>query len=231
MIASFFSYISGEKQRNVMRNDVPALPHRFPSSHARGLQGQSQSQCGKTHPSRYACRLGVDGCLPLGRHFSRFAHGVPGTLRAWAPPLGGFADVTRSSRTECGIGAGRATSTILESRCDSSPVARALGRGCKGGAQALTRWDAGLCPPLENRSLGAAISPGGEIFRRLPPVPESIAGAMPSMTTAARRLPNNRQPLPCPIQRFLSSGAMRPPKNRDGSHSAFQSTFSEVKYG
>lgn len=174
--------------RNVIRNDIAASPLRFSSPLARAKQSQRQSQCGKTLPSRCACRLGADRSLPLGRHFSRFAHGVPGALRAWAPPLGGFAGVARSSRTLCGIGAGRATSTILESLCDSSPVARAFGRGCKEGAQALTLWDAGLCPPLENRTLGRPIRAGARIFRRLPPASDSIAGAMPSEATAARRL-------------------------------------------
>lgn len=174
--------------RNVIRNDIAASSLRFSSPLARAKQGQKQSQVGKTHPSRCACRLGADGGLPLGRHISRLTHGVPGTFRAWAPPSGGFAGAARSSRTQCGIGAGRATSIILESLCDSSPIDRASGRGCEEGAQALTRWDAGLCPPLENRSLGAAISPWGEIFRRLPPASDGIAGAMPSEATAARRL-------------------------------------------
>lgn len=206
MSSSFFSWRSGEQQRNVMRDDITAPPHRFSSSRARLNQSQRQSQCVKTHPSRCACHLGVDGSLPLGRHFPRLAHGVPGAFPAWAPPLGGIAGAARSSRTECGIGAERATSTGLESLCDSSPVARAFGRGCKEGAQALTRWDAGLRPPLENRSLGAAISPGGEIFRRLPPVLDGIAGAMPSRTTAARLLANYRQPLPGPTPRFFVAG-------------------------
>jgi hypothetical protein len=171
-----------------MRNDIAALSHRFSSPLARAKQSQRQSQCGKTLPSRCACHLGVDGSLSLGRHFSCIAHGVPGTLCAWAPPLGGLAGEARSSRTLCGIGAGRATSTILESLCDLSPVARAFGRGCKEGAQALTLWDAGLCPPLKNRTLGRPIRAGARIFRRLPPASDSIAWAMLSEETAARQL-------------------------------------------
>lgn len=174
--------------RNVIRNDIAALSPRFLSPLVRARQGQRQSQDRKTHSSRCACRLGADGCLPLGRHLSRLAYGVPGAFPAWAPPLGGFAGAARSSRTPCGIGAGRATSIILESLCDSSPIARALGRGCKEGAQALTRWDAGLCPPLKNRTLGRPIRAGARIFRRLPPAAEGIAGAIPSAATAARRL-------------------------------------------
>ena len=200
-----------------MRNDIAASSHRFSSPLARATQSQRQSQCGKTLPSRCACRLGADGGLPLGRHFPRFAHGVPGTLRAWAPPLGGFAGEARSSRTPCGIGAERATSTILESLCDLSPVARAFGRGCKEGAQVLTLWDAGLCPPLENRTLGRPIRAGARIFRRLPPAPEDIAGAMLSKATAARRLVKTTILCLIPPRDFLSSGALRPRKNRGGS--------------
>ena len=214
---SFFTGRSGEKLRNVIRNDIAASSLRFPSPPARTKQSQRQSQYGKTLPSRCACRLGADGGLPLGRHFSRFAHGVPGTLRAWAPPLGGFAGEARLSRTLCGIGAGRATSTILESLRDSSPVARALGRGCKEGAQALTLWDAGLCPPLKNRTLGRPIRAGARIFRRLPPALDSIAGAMLSKPTAARRLGKTTILCLAPPRDFLSSDAMRPRKNRSGS--------------
>ena len=213
-----------------MWNDITACPHRFLPPLVRSTQSQRQSQYGKTLPSRCACRLGADGGLPLGRHFSRFAHGVPGTLRAWAPPLGGLAGVARTSRTECGIGAGRATSTTLESLCDSRPVARALGRGCKEGAQALTLWDAGLRPPLENRTPGRPIRAGARIFRRLPPAPEGIAGAIPSGATAARRLAKGRQPLPCPTRRFFIVGRNAPSKKSRWLPSAFQPYFSEVIY-
>ena len=217
MSNSFFAYRSGEEMRNVMRDDIAALPLRFSSSHAGAGQGQRQSQCWQTHPSRCACRLGADGCLPLGRHFAPVAYGVPGAFPAWAPPLGGFAGVARSSRTECGIGAGRATSITLESRCDSSPIARAFWRGCKGGAQALLRWDAGLRPPLKNRSLGAAISPWGEIFRRLPQILNGIAGAMAFKMSAARRMARNRHPLPCPTPRFYRL-VLRTIENRSGTY-------------
>ena len=217
MIRQFFACRSGEELRNVMWNDITACPHRFLPPLVRATQSQRQSQYGKTLPSRCACRLGADGGLPLGRHFSRFAHGVPGTLRAWAPPLGGCAGEARLSRTMCGIGAGRATSTILKSLCDLSPAARAFGRGCKEGAQALTLWDAGLCPPLKNRTLGRPIRAGAQIFRRLPPAMDSIAGAMLSMATAARRLVKTAILCLVPPLDSLSSGAMRPRKNRGGS--------------
>ena len=203
--------------RNVIRNDLAASSLRFLSPLARVRQSQRQSQGRKTHSSSCACRLGAGRGLPLGRHFTRLAHGIHGALRAWAPPLGGLAGVARTSRTECGIGAGRATSTILESLCDLSPVARAFGRGCKEGAQALTLWDAGLCPPLKNRTLGHPIRAGARIFRRLPPAPEDIAGAMLSKATAARRLVKTTILCLIPPRDFLSSGALRPRKNRGGS--------------
>lgn len=180
---------SEEKMRNVIRNDIAASSLRFLSPLAIANQSQKQSQGGKSHSSRCACRLGADRGLPLGRHFTRFAHGIHGALRAWASPLGGFAGDARLSCTGCWIGTGRATSTILKSLCDLSPFARACWRGCKEDAQELTLWDAGLCPPLENRMLGHPIPAGARIFRRLPPpVLDDIARAMPLKTTAARRV-------------------------------------------
>lgn len=88
---SFFMHRSEEKMRNFIRNDIAASPLRFSSPLASANQSQKQSQGGKSHSSRCACRLGADGGLPLVRHFTRFAHGIHGALRAWASPLGGFA--------------------------------------------------------------------------------------------------------------------------------------------
>ena len=58
---------------------------------------------------------------------------------------------------------------------EASPFARALGRGSEEGAQARRSCarGAGLCPPLENRTLGGATLPWGKVFRRLPPIPAS----------------------------------------------------------
>jgi hypothetical protein len=198
MSHSFFTGSSGEKLRDV----IAASSLRFPSPLLRATQSQRQSQCGKMLPSRCACRLVADGSLPLVRHFARFAHGVPGALRAWAPPLGGIAGVSRLSRTECGIGAGRATSTILESLCDLSPVARAFGRGCKEGAQALTLWDAGLCPPLKNRTLGRPIRCLGADFSAAPP---GLGGYRLGDTFRGDcgKTDGKHHPLPCPTRRYF----------------------------
>ena len=206
--------------RNVIRNDISASSLRFSSPLVRAKPSQRQSQCRKSHSSSCACRLGADGGLSLGRHFSCIAHGVPGALPAWAPPLGGIAGEARSSRTECGIGAERATSTILESLCDLSPVARAFGRGCKEGAQALTLWDAGLCPPLENRTLGRPIRAWARIFRRLPPPLDNIAGAMLSRATAARRMARAPPFALVPLAFFIVR-RNAPSKNCSGSHPHF----------
>lgn len=174
--------------RNVIRNDIAALSLRFSTPLARANQSQRQSQDGKTRSSRCACRLGADGGLPLGRHFSHLTHGVPGAFPAWAPPLGGLRG--RSPLVPHGVRDWRWTRHLnhpriakrFESDC---PRSRArLQRGCPGGE----RWDAGLCPPLENRTLGRSIRAGARIFWRLPPASDCIAGATPSEATAARRM-------------------------------------------
>ena len=81
---------------------------------------------------------------------------APFALRAWAPPSGGFAGYARSSRTECGIGPGRATSNILgcyRNRVRLPALEARRQRGCPSAVNRALRG-LGFAPHCAFGSLG-----------------------------------------------------------------------------
>ncbi|PRC92739.1 hypothetical protein S2091_2469 [Solimicrobium silvestre] len=131
-------------------------------SNARAVQKQSPHWM--THSSRYACRLGSYGSFPLVRNFSSASHGVPGALRAWAPPLEGSRAVLtrRALRTRLVLDAPPPQpgnrSAIFGLLTASFGAAQ---RGCPSAKRAGTR---GCAPRTKTAAWGPLIWLGPNFF-------------------------------------------------------------------